>query len=106
MLPTPEPSELLMPPFGLAVLAVLDLLVNARRCDRLAPMEKRLSLWCPLCDVLVAGFGRRQTIGQMAQHLAVEHPQLTEAQRDALARRAWRPLPLTEALMAVPPPAD
>ena len=71
-------------------------------------MEKRLSLWCPLCDVLVAGFGRRQTIGQMAQHLAVQHPQLTEAQRDALAlaRQAWRPLPLTEALMAVSPLAE
>ena len=81
-------------------------LVKACRCDRLAPMEKRLSLWCPLCDVLVAGFGRRQTIGRMAQHLAVEHRQLTEAQRDALARQAWRPLPLTEKLIAVPPPAD
>ena len=69
-------------------------------------MEKRLSLRCPLCDVLVAGFGRRQTIGQMAQHLAVQHPQLTEAQRDALARRAWRPLPLSEVLMAVSPPAE
>jgi len=51
-------------------------LVKACRCDRLAPVEIRMSLWCPLCDVPVVGFGRRQTIGRMAQHLAVEHPSL------------------------------
>jgi len=65
-------------------------------------MAKRMSLWCPLCDELVAGFGRGQTIGQMAQHLAVRHSELTEAQRDALARGPWRPLPLAEALMVAP----
>jgi len=68
-------------------------------------MAKRMLLWCTLCDELVAGFGRDQTIGQMAQHLAARHPELTEAQRYALARRPWRPLPLAEALMAAPSPA-
>ena len=66
-------------------------------------MAKRMSLWCTLCDELVTGFGRRQTIGRMAEHLATSHGELTEAQRDEFARRAWRPLPLAEALET---PAD
>ena len=61
-------------------------------------MAKRMSLWCPLCDELVAGFGRRQTIGRMAEHLAASHPELTEVQRDEFARRAWMPAPLGEAV--------
>ena len=59
-------------------------------------MAKRMSLWCPLCDELVAGFGRRQTIGRIAEHLATKHRELTEAQQDELSRRPWMPLPLAE----------
>jgi len=69
-------------------------------------MAKRMSLWCTLCDELVTGFGKRQTIGRMAQHIATGHPELTEAQRDQLARRAWIPLPLAEALTAARPAAE
>jgi hypothetical protein len=61
-------------------------------------MAKGMSLWCPLCEELVAGFGRNRTIGQMAQHIANKHPDLAEAQRETLARRPWRPQPLAEAL--------
>jgi len=59
-------------------------------------MAKRMSLWCPLCDELVTGFGRRQTIGRMAEHLAASHHELAEAQKEELARRAWMPAPLGE----------
>jgi len=63
-------------------------------------MAKSMSLWCPLCDELVAGFGRNRTIGQMAQHIANKHSDLAEAQRETLARWPWRPQPLAEALGA------
>jgi len=53
-------------------------------------MAKRMSLWCPLCDELVAGFGKEQTVAAMAQHLGIR--------RSDLARRPWQPLPLSDAL--------
>ena len=69
-------------------------------------MAKRMSLWCPLCDELVAGFGREQTVAGMAQHLRIKHAELTEARRNELARRPWQPLPLADELMVARPPAD
>jgi hypothetical protein len=68
-------------------------------------MAKRMSLWCTLCDELVAGFGREQTIAAMAQHLRTKHAELSETRKDDLARRPWRPLPLADALMFTRPPA-
>jgi len=61
-------------------------------------MAKRMSLWCPLCYELVAGFGKRQTIGRMAEHLAATHRELTDVQREEFARRAWMPAPLGEVI--------
>ena len=68
------------------------------------PMAKRMSLWCPLCDELVAGFGKEQTVAAMAQHLGIKHTELTEARRSDLARRPWQPLPLADALTVARPP--
>jgi len=67
-------------------------------------MTIRMSLWCPMCDELVAGFGREQTVAAMAQHLSRKHAELTEARRSDLARRPWQPLPLADAMMVARPP--
>jgi hypothetical protein len=69
-------------------------------------MAKWMSLWCPLCDELVARFGRKQTVAAIAQHLRNEHAELTEARRNGLAQRPWQPLPLADAFLVAPPPAD
>jgi hypothetical protein len=62
-------------------------------------MATRMSLRCRLCDELVAAKGRERTIAAMSQHLRMKHGNLTEAEREQLARAPWRPLPLADALI-------
>ena len=67
------------------------------------PMAKRMSLQCPLCDELVAAFGRERTVAAIAQHVRIKHVELTEARRNDLAQRPWQPLPLADSLIVARP---
>jgi len=65
-----------------------------------------MSLLCQLCNELIAARGRERTVAAMAQHLRLKHRELTEDKREALARRPWWPLPLTDALIIARPPSE
>ena len=62
-----------------------------------------MSLRCPVCDELVAGFGSERTVATMARHVRIGHPELSEARRDDLVRRPWQPLPLVDAVVFANP---
>jgi hypothetical protein len=62
-------------------------------------MAKRMSLRCPECEELVAGFGRKETVASMARHLRIGHAEMSEARKDELVRRPWQPCSLADAAM-------
>jgi hypothetical protein len=69
-------------------------------------MAIRMSLQCRFCHELVAAMGRDRTVDAMAQHLRMKHGELTDAEREALARRPQWPLPLADVAMVARRPVD
>lgn len=64
-------------------------------------MAHKTSIACPVCGAVHgSGSGRRQAVAATARHVAVAHPNLTDAETETLARRLPPPCHFVDAAMA------
>jgi hypothetical protein len=64
-------------------------------------MAQKMAHECRVCGAVPSsGSGKRLAAESMARHIASAHPNLTEAEKDALARQLRSPLSFVDAVMA------